>query len=340
MPIDHSLFFDALAKRYLGATPEALMAVMCPILIRISSLDKKIVKLDGQKHYRATFFIELDEHNESIVQVGRTGKFLPGDFEAKGTWNEIAKGRIVSVDRVKGIAEGEIYTGEPTALSLTTALSALDEHCLWEVDQYGASAKILSALAEHFLVQHGKARGYKVVRMPEDMARHLGAYANFDFMFEKDGKSLRVEAKSLWGTNTKFARLIHSTTTAPKGPEAGWTDAQKKNYYPTSSCKFATQDIFAVNLFLRTGRIEDFAFALSVPEDASEHGLPRASKYPEHVNQNPRCTVDGKIWFDSIDGLWDLALQMQPQAPKLEADIEGVLQQAIVETESELEEDE
>lgn len=306
MPSIQAQLFQTLARRYAGATPQALMAVMCPLLIPIKGLDKAIQKVDGQGHYRATFSVEINAENENVIQVGRTGKFVPSSYLSGAPWNEIVKGRIVSIDYSGGLAQGEIYSGESSRQSLIDALNVLTGSDYWEVDQYGASAKILSALSEYFLVEHGKARGYKVVRMPEDMARHLGAYANFDFLFEKDGFTQRVEAKSLWGTNTDCARLIHSTTTRPSGEPETWTDGQKKNYYPTSSCKFSTQDIFAVNLFLRTGNINDFAFARSVPCDVSEHGLPRSSKYREHVNQNPECLVDNRVWFGSIDGVWNL----------------------------------
>ena len=142
--------------------------------------------------------------------------------------------------------------------------------------------------------------------MPEDMARHLGAYANFDFKFERADVVKKVEVKSAWGTNTEYARLIHSTTKRPSGPERSWTAEQRKNYYPTSSCKFETQDIFAVSLFLRTGSIRDFAFARSVPDDEKPYGLPRAENHPEHVNQNPSCTVGDGTWFPNIDDVWDL----------------------------------
>ena len=156
-------------------------------------------------------------------------------------------------------------------------------------------------------MEHGKERGFKVTRMPEDMAKHLGSYKNYDFQFEKDGKSQGVEAKSIWGTNTSFARLIHSLTTKPKGDPASWTADQLRNYYPTSSCKFATQDIFAVNLFLRTGNIKDFAFARSVSNKKSIHGLPECNGYENHVTQNPKCEIDNIVWFDSIDKVWDLS---------------------------------
>ena len=189
---------------------------------------------------------------------------------------------------------------------LLKAIEGLTADDLWEVDQYGAAAKVLSALSEYYLVRYALSKGYEVVRMPEDMAKHLGFYANFDFQFKKDGVTKRVEVKSLWGTDTRRARLIHSTTTPPKGPEASWTDDQKKNYYPTSSCKYATQDIFAVSLFLRTGGIEDFAFARSVPADEAKYGLPRSSNYPDHVSQNPLCEPGNGIWFADIDEVWKL----------------------------------
>ncbi|ONN57212.1 hypothetical protein AC057_08875 [Acinetobacter genomosp. 33YU] len=115
------------------------------------------------------------------------------------------------------MAVGEIYVGNSSLKSLQTQLTDLSENDLLEIDQYGAAAKVLSSLSEYYLAQHGKENGYKVIRMPEDMAKHLGAYANFDFTFEKNGVKKTIEVKSLWGTDTRYARLIHSTTTAPKG---------------------------------------------------------------------------------------------------------------------------
>ena len=141
------------------------------------------------------------------------------------------------------------------------------------------------------MVEVLKSAGYTVRRMPEDMAQHIGTYLNYDFEVEKNGVRKKVEVKSLWGTNTKFARLIHSKTDG----------------YPTSSCKFATQDFFAVSLFLRTGRIQDFAFARSVPKDIKPYGLPRAGKFPDHVNQNPPCVPGDGTWFGSLGEVWNLA---------------------------------
>lgn len=294
-----------LTRRYQGASMDALASVLCPLLIPLESLNKTIERKVGESHWRASFSVRITAENETVIARGRTGKFVPGDGGNAGFWREIAKGRLYDIDYTKGFALGEVYVSGSRA-NLEEALVGLSKSDFWEVDQYGASAKVLSALSEYYLVQHARARGYHVTRMPEDMARHLGEYPNFDFVFTKDGLSKRVESKSLWGTNTRYARLIHSTTTAPKGDVANWTEAQQKNYYPTSSCKFETQDIFAVGLFLRTGRIEDIAFARSVPRDVQPHGLPRSTGYPEHVHQNPPCEAGNGSWFATIDDVWNV----------------------------------
>jgi len=300
-------YFDTLTRRYSGSSIESLIAVLCPLLIPIQSLDKTVFKMEGQSHYRASFTVEVTDENRVVLQRGQTGKFVPGGFgsDTAVTWKEIAKGRIIEVDARAGIASGEVYTGG-SLQKLVLALRGLDDTDVLEIDQYGASAKVLSGLSEYQLVKMSQDAGYRVRRMPEDMARHLGAYPNFDFELERDGVAKKIEVKSVWGTNTEYARLIHSTTTKPTGPESGWTAAQRKNYYPTSSCKFETQDIFAVSLFLRTGNIRDFAFARSVPEDEAPYGLPRAERHPEHVHQNPNCQIGDGTWFATIDEVWDL----------------------------------
>jgi len=296
-----------LARRYRGATPESLVAVLCPLLIPIESINPEVHRLPGQTHWRASFTVPITSENEEVLQRGCTGKFVPRAYvEGQDRWREICKGRIVELDTAGVVACGEIYTGS-TRRALDAAVQELTTDDFLEIDQYGAAAKVLSGLAEYFLVEAAKSEGFKVYRMPEDMARHLGRYANFDFIFEKEGVRKKVEAKSLWGTNTAYARLIHSRSTRrPSGPEASWTEDQRQNYYPTSSCKFATQDIFAVSLFLRTGNIQDFAFARSVPQGEYPHGLARSSGHPEHVHQNPECEIGNGSWFASIEEVWNL----------------------------------
>jgi hypothetical protein len=274
-----------------------------PLLVPIDTLDRRIFIVPGQGHARASFTVKVNGETSGVLVRGRTGKFVPASYGsgAPAGWREIAKGRIIEVDYATGIASGEIYLGFGGRAArdrrwLEEAVNQLTEQDFLEIDQYGVAAKALSGLTEFYLVEQLKAHGFRVVRMPEDMAAHLGAYMNFDFLIERDGVIKRLEAKSLWGTNTRFARLIHSVTTAPKGPPESWAPQQKANYYPTSSCKFVTQDFFAVSMFLRTGNIQEFAFARSVPRDEQLYGLRRARNFPEHVGQNPSCSIGDGTW--------------------------------------------
>lgn len=287
-PTDYAALFRTLTRRYGDLKPEALIKVLCPLHVKMNSVDRTVFRLDDQNHWRASFDILLTPDNEEIIVVGRTGKFVPAaHVEAGAPWKEIVKGRIIEVDTVHGLAKGEIYVGSKKA-DLVAALKLLDEGDYLEIDQYGAAAKVLSALAESELAENLRELGFQVRRMPEDRAKHLGIYPNYDFEVSRDGVTRKIEVKSLWGTDTSFARLIHST-----GRD-----------YPTSSCKFETQDYFAVSLFLRTGNLGDFAFARSVSSADDPDGLPPAGKYPAHVNQNPRCTVDNKTWFSSLEDVW------------------------------------
>jgi len=279
--------FETIARRYGHIDIAALEKVLCPALIPIASIDPNIFKVAGQSHWRASFEIELAPQFETLLVPGRTGKFVPSNILEGETWREICKGRILSLNDT--CAMGEIYTGA-TKSTLQIAVSELTTDCYLEIDQYGAAAKVLSSLVEYYLAKHLEEGGYKVRRMPEDMAKHIGTYKNYDFEVSKGGTTKRVEVKSLWGTNTRYARLIHSLG----------------RNYPTSSCKFETQDFFAVSLFLRTGGIRDFAFARSVSLDDQAHGLPPAEKYPAHVNQNPLCEIGNGCWFRTLDEVWNL----------------------------------
>lgn len=298
---------DNILNRYGNVDEDAIAAVLTPRLIKIRTLDKRVFKLEGQTHYRASFTVALTDDNFELMQRGMTGKFIPQSYLNGGVWNEICKGRIIFVDEAEGVAYGEIYIGSKGGQKgLEDTIKELCTEDVLEIDQYGASPKILSSLAEYYLAKHAKDRGYGVRRMPEDTAKHLGCYYNYDFEFSKGGIIKKVEAKSIWGTDTRYARLIHSTTPKPKEEPSSWTAEQRKNYYPTSSCKFDTQDIFAVSLFLRTGNIQDFGFAVSVSNKTRAHGLPENRKYPEHLNQNPLCTIGDGTWFATIDEVWDL----------------------------------
>jgi len=288
--------FAILVRRYGEVEPEALLKVLCPLHVPLRALDRTIERVGNL--WRASFSVDVSDESMEVLQVGRTGKFIPAEHLRGGPWREIAKGRITHLSDDRTIAFGEIYLGGGGKAELATALQALSDDDLLEIDQYGAAAKVLSALVEAELSTQLLESGYVVRRMPEDTARHLGVYPSYDFEVEKDSDVRKVEVKSLWGTNTRYARLIHSKSTGP--------DNGQPNYYATSSCKFATQDIFAVSLFLRTGSLKDFAFARSVPTDDAPYGLPRATNFPDYVNQNPECHVGDGTWFASIEEVWNL----------------------------------
>lgn len=288
METDYEDIYRTLTRRYGTIQPEALIKVLCPLHVPIDSLDKRIFKVPGQPHYRATFTAKMTQENAVALVPGCTGKFIPGSHLSGAPWREIAKGRILNLDVENHTAIGEVYVGSRKA-DLEEAVASLTTDDVLEIDQFGASAKVLSALTESSLETLLSDSGYTVQRMPEDTARHIGGYFNYDFDVWRGDECRKVEVKSLWGTNTRYARLIHS----------------KSKDYETSSCKFATQDIFAVSLFLRTGNITDFAFAKSEPKTATNpHGLPRASKYPNYVNQNPLCEIGNGTWFASLDEVW------------------------------------
>lgn len=290
--VDYQELFHTLTRRYGTVEPEALVKVLCPLHVPIASIDRTVFKIPGQAHWRATFTVELTDEVEEALQPGRTGKFIPAAHLTGEPWREIAKGRIYEINHSLGVATGEIYVGSSGKAATEEAVNELQECDVLEVDQYGAAAKVLSALVEAALATDLSHRGFKVRRLPEDTARHIGAYYNYDFDVLRGSAVRKVEVKSLWGTDTRYARLIHSTG----------------NDYPTSSCKFATQDIFAVSLFLRTGCVTDFAFARSVPHSANKpYGLNAATGYPDHVNQNPLCSVGNGSWYSTIEEVWDLA---------------------------------
>lgn len=278
-----------LSKRYGELAASELEAVLVPLLVPIKSIDSTITKAGSL--WRATFEVDVTEEAAPFIVLGRTGKFVPSSYwDGTAVWRELAKGRIYEVAPDGRTARGEIYVGGPKT-KLEAAVAILSASDYWEVDRFGAAAKVLSALVEQSLLNIASAQGYGVKRMPEDMAKHIGAYAHYDFEFLKGDERRRVEVKSLWGTNTSLARLIRSKTATN----------------PTSSCAFATQDIFAVNLFLRTGNLHDFAFArsVSVAEDIGGHGLPAATGHATHVHQNPAISdPPAPPWYVSIDEVW------------------------------------
>ena len=270
---------DLLLQRFGGATPELLDRVLIPHRLKIT----KIVRTTIKRTVSATFVAAADvDESGTIFEEGTTGKVVPRlHVEGTSSWTEMIKGRILKSfpDRV----EGELYFDSGR---FRTALAAVREGDYLEVDPFGVTSKVESALCEAALYKKAKDLGFTVTRMPENVAKHVGTQNYYDFKLEKGRKTYRVELKSLWGTDTTKARLIH---TVSKGGGTGKNSTRDdKQTWHTSSCRFSDQDIFAVGLWLRTGQIVDFAFALSVADrQHSTWGLPEVTKFPSHVTQNP-----------------------------------------------------
>lgn len=300
-----------LLRRYRGSTFEMLHQALIPMRIPIKDIKN------------TQFWAEYPTDTAHIVP-GKTGKLIPKGFiNGSKSWKELVKGRITELEDED--ISGELYMMRKSALK--KGLEEIRAGDLFEIDCFGVTSKLESALTEAAFAKVAEEEGYYVKRMPENIAIHVKpklaeylensglphfvleilrkderakGWPNFDFLIEKHGIIRRVEVKSLWGTDTSKARLIHSVG-------GRWV---------TSSCRFEDQDIFAVNLWLRTGNIKDLAFARSVlKDDAHPFGLPAATRrskdgrkllLPDYVNQNPDCQVGNGSWFSSLDEVWQL----------------------------------
>lgn len=289
--MNQEILVKNIMKRYQGMTEEAVLKIFAPTLIPVSKMAKNVFLMPGQQHYRASFQIEIKEEYASLIVEGRMGTFVPASYvEGEEEWKAIARGRIINVDQENKIAYGEILSGN-TKEELEAALEQLGDSDYYEIDPYEMTDKVTNALIEYNLEDLAKKSGYKVTRIPEGASNQAGQNYNYSFEFEKDGVVKRIQLKSIWTEDTRYARLIHT----------------KSNRYLTSNCKFETQDIFAVSLYPRTGRTTDFAFAKSVSNTEDPvHGLPQAPGFVGYVVQNPICEVDNVIWFDSLEGVWEI----------------------------------
>ena len=299
-----------LLKRYSGSPFEMLQQAIVPMRAVIIEIND-------------TEFVAKYPKSRIHIIPGKTGKVIPKESTTGDqVWREIVKGRVCEIEDDQFI--GELYAMRKS--DLEKGLKEVKVGDFFEIDCFGAMSKIESGMTEAALAEVALREGYNVTRMPENIAVHIKpnlekflegttlpesvieiikkderakGWPNFDFLIEKDGISRRMEVKSLWGTDTSKARLIHT----------------KGGRWETSSCRFEDQDIFAVNLWLRTGNIMNFGFARSVLKDASHpYGLPAATKredgekvlIPEHVHQNPDCEIGNGSWFEKIDEVWEL----------------------------------
>ena len=272
---------DELLRRFSGATPEMLRRVLSPYRLSITSIDQTVQKSAGGREF-VTFEASVPTDVWSTLEAGVSGKVVPHEFvHASGSWREIVKARIYTC--ANGKATGELHLAG--AGRFTAALAVVKLGDVIEIDPFGVTSKIESALTEAAFFQIATDAAWSVTRMPENVAMLLGTQNYHDFRLEKGAEVVRIELKSLWGTDTTQCRLIH--TKSREGNTGKNAKREDRQEWRTSSCRFEDQDIFAVSMWLRTGRIVDFAYALSVPTaiDAAL-GLKATKAYPEHVVQN------------------------------------------------------
>lgn len=283
-----------LLRRFGGATVEMLNRVLTPYRLKITDLQKVMSKKSKSK-FALDFKAEVTGEIWTTFEEGTTGKVVPREYvEGEGPWREIIKARVLKSDPTS--VEGELYFS-PARYAIAAAEVKVGDYL--EIDPFGVTSKVESALAEAAFFREAEKNGFTVIRMPENVAKHVGTQNYFDFKLEKEGKIYWVELKSLWGTDTTKARLIHTVSRQGGGKNSARKDRQ---IWKTSSCRFKDQDIFAVSLWLRTGKITDFAYALSAPSDKHANwGLPKVPKHPDHVTQNPTITSPPSgSWTESL----------------------------------------
>jgi len=260
-----------------------LRRVLTPYRLVITDIGK--IQRKGALEF-APFVATVPDDVWSALEAGVSGKVVPAEFvSGTASWRELVKARIHLADDSR--AQGELHLAGSEG-RFKKALLEVKVGDLIEIDPFGVTSKIESALTEATFFFNARSLGWRVTRMPENVAMHLGTQNYYDFRLEKEREAVRVELKSLWGTDTTKARLIHTKSGEGTGKNKNRPDRQ---VWRTSTCRFQDQDIFAVNMWLRTGRVTDFAYALSLPVGLHPTlGLPASQEFPEHVIQNPRIS--------------------------------------------------
>lgn len=303
-----------LARRFKGATPKMIDRVLTPYRFPITHIGTMVKK--SRSHRYVEFEATIPGDTWSELEKGSSGKVVPKEYvEGTADWRELLKARVHTCRGGKVL--GELHL--PGSGRFTAAREIVKIGDFVEIDPFGVTSKIESALVEAAFFTMCRDRGWSTTRMPENVAMHFGTQNYYDFRLTKGSEVIRVELKSLWGTDTTLCRLIHTKSReGGRGKNAARSDRQ---IWRSSSCRFHDQDIFAVNLWLRTGRITDFAYALSVPSDLDRTwGLPATRNYPEHVVQN--ITVSDPpsgVWTSDLESAMDRLRQIRARIPDLHA---------------------
>jgi len=305
-----------LIQRFRGATPEMVERVLTPYRFSITFIDTTVKKAKSHRYVEFEAAIPADIWSE--LELGSSGKVVSREYvDGAADWKELAKARVHSCR--DGKIRGELHL--PGRGRFDTALKVVKLGDCVEIDPFGVISKVESALVEAAFFTIARDHGWKATRMPENVAMHFGTQNYYDFKMQKGGDVVRAELKSLWGTDTTQCRLIHTKSrSGGTGKNASRADRQ---IWRSSSCRFHDQDIFAVSLWLRTGCITDFAYAVSVPVAVHpDWGLPATSRYPEHVVQNIIVThPPSGVWTSDIDTVLSRLRQIQTNHPRLQSDL-------------------
>lgn len=300
MSLGPTMDIARIARRF-SCDEDLVQEVLTPLRFPILAFERQ-PRRDPDAGWISMASFDVRSHRWPLAP-GRSGKVVPqAYYTGTAPWRELLKARVHSADG--GIATAELHAGSQSGKDLARRLAEVSIGDVLEIDPYGITSKLESALTEAALVRQLESEGFTAVRQPDDIAKHIqktlpeGQKFSCDFRVSRDGRVWkRLEAKSLWGTDATKARLIHSRT-------KGWE---------TSSCRFADQDFFAVNLWLRTGHVSDIVFARSVLRDRDHpYGLPAAREkrgrgplLPDYVTQNPPIPEEG-VWFARLTDIWEL----------------------------------
>lgn len=299
-----------LVRRFRGATPEMIDRVLTPYRFPITKIGSEVKRAKSHRYVEFEASIPTDVWSE--LETGSSGKVVPKEYvEGTSDWKELLKARVHTCR--DGRICGELHL--PGSGRFGTAREIVKVGDYVEIDPFGVTSKVESALVEAAFFTICRDRGWIATRMPENVAMHFGTQNYYDFRLKKGSEIIRVELKSLWGTDTTQCRLIHTKSReGGTGKNAARADRQ---IWRSSSCRFHDQDIFAVNLWLRTGSIMDFAYAVSVPSDIDQDwGLPATRNYPEHVVQNIVVPdPPSGLWTPDLETAIDRLRQLRARIP-------------------------
>lgn len=302
-----------LGRRFKGSTPEMIDRVLTPYRFPITKIGSEVKRAKSHRYVEFEATIPMDVWSE--LETGSSGKVVPKEYvEGTSNWKELLKARVHSCR--DGTIFGELHLPGSGRFGAAREIVKVGDYV--EIDPFGVTSKVESALVEAAFFTICRDGGWAATRMPENVAMHFGTQNYYDFRLKKDLEVVRVELKSLWGTDTTQCRLIHTKSRQGRtGKNAARADRQ---VWRNSSCRFHDQDIFAVNLWLRTGSITDFSYAISVPSDIEQNwGLPATRNYPEHVVQNIAVSdPPSGAWTSDLETAIDRLRQVRQRIPDLQ----------------------